>query len=1172
MKNKRCTILTLFILSFLVFNLAFLNFNHVSIGNNLGTEKNDALRTSDNDFDYYCLDWDVTWGGSEAEYGRGGIAIDDNGSIYITGSTYSFGSGGYDAYLIKYDEAGKQIWNLTWGDSQHQNPHDITISPSENIYITGEYRSIAGSPSYVFLVKFDSYGNYQWDNKWGPSTWNEGFGVAVDEYENIYVTGRTGNDFVLLKYNSNGNQIWNKINASLQGGKDVALGSPGTLYTVGGNDNQAYLSKYNDDGTMIWHRVWGGPGFEYAHDMTVDSSYNVYYTGRTSSFGAGLDDVYIVKYNSSGSLIWNTTWGTPFNENGYGIKLDENDNIYLTGEIEMSGIYNAFIAKFDSEGSSIWDETWGGYGGDYGNRIGLNTEGYIYVTGTTNSYGAGNGDAFILKYKPSPIKINLPQPNAVFGKLAPIFNVIMSIPNLDQMWYTLDNGLTNITFISNGTIDQGIWDTIPDGKVVLKFFANNTNGNLWSASVSIVKNTTPPIVNQEVEWYKTWGIPYYDDFAFDVTVDTFEDIYVTGVTHSDMGPGNITLRKYNSQGNLLWNREWGGSSHERGDGVTVNSNGNALVVGSTQSFSKGGRDICLVKFDNNGNLIWNVTWGDTLDECGSDLVLDSDGNIYISGWTSSYGAGSTDALILKFNSSGNFEWFKTWGSSGNEWGESIALDSNTGNLFIVGSMGSSDQWDVFVVCYNSSGNEQWHKIWDGNLMDGGRGINVDSFGNIYATGYTEIDDTGNEDILILKLDKDGNVQWTKTWGGNYSDRGQSLSIDSDNNLYVTGFFEKFRNQYDVCILAYNSDGDIAWNFTWGGDLTDYGFGIALGQNEDIYVSGFTESFNDTWGDAFIFKYFPNYQSKLIIINSPNQNTVFGKISPTFNIQMSIPELNEMWYTCDNGLTNITFTSNGSINQGIWDGLSDGNVILTFFANDINGAVWSELIPIIKDTTNPSININNPTLNGFFGTIAPQFNISIEELHLNTTWYTVDDGITNISFSGVIGIIDQSEWEKLTDGLVDIGFYANDSAGNIGFSEITVGKDTINPQITIISPKSGEEFSDLVPTYQINILESNLDSVWYTIDQGLNNFTIINYTGIINETVWFSLPNGYIYINFYAKDLAGNIDHKYVVVIKNVPQQKDTPISIPGYGLITIAMIGAIVIIINVQKKYWSLKN
>ena len=898
------------------------------------------------------------------------------------------------------------MWTKIWGDSENQNMHDIVVSASGNIYITGEYRDIAGVPSDILLVKFNSLGDHVWNRRWSASSWNEGFGVTVDGSENIYVSGRSGNNFALLKYDSSGTLLWSKVLTSMQSGTDVALDSTGAIYTVSREGDQAHISKHNSVGDITWTRSWGGGGSEVAEEMVIDSTNNIYFTGRTDSYGAGSGDAFIVKYNSAGTMLWNKTWGTANSETGYGITLDNEMNIYLTGEIDISGRYNAFIAKFSSVGNYIWNGTWGGYANDFGNRIALNNDGEIYVTGTTNSYGAGSSDIFLLKYKPSMIQINLPHNNDDFGHIAPSFNVMVFIPDLDQMWYTLDNGLTNTSFLSNGTIDQGVWDSVSDGIVSIIFYANDTSGIVYNTTVSVVKYTGTSYIKQDVEWYRTWGVSMDSDFALDVAVSSSNEIYVSGMTRADMGPTNLTLNKFDAQGNLLWAREWGGIGSDRGDGLALD-NESVFVAGYTSSFGQGSNDLCLIKYDFNGNLVWNVTWGDTLQDAASNLVLDSEGNIYVSGWTSSYGSGSTDVLVVKFNSTGGFEWFETWGSSGNEWGEDIALDNETGNVLI---LGSSTQPEAFVVCYNSSGSEQWSNTYVG-LMDGARGINVDSSGYFYLTGYVDVA-AENEDIIVAKLDRYGNLLWNRTWGGEYRDRGQDVIIE-DNTLFVTGFYAKFQDQYDVCIITFDIDGNYLWNFTWGGDLIDYGFGIALGQDKAIYIGGITQSHGDSEGDSFLFKYCP---FNFIIINSPKYNEIFGATPPSFEIYVPNKNVDKLWYTCDGGLTNITFTSNGTINQVVWDGLPIGNVLLTFFAKDTYSSEWSASIGIKKVGTIPLIVIHSPGANEVFGSTAPNYNITISGEN-ESVWYTLDGGVTNITITEPTGTIDQAAWNIAANGAV-----------------------------------------------------------------------------------------------------------------------------------------------------------
>lgn len=362
----------------------------------------------------YCLEWEDIWGGSSAEYGRGGIAIDNNGSIYITGDTYSFGSGGYDIYIIKYDTNGNKIWTRFWGTSTHETAHDIALDSSGDIYVTGH---IGESGYSMLLLKYDSNGNYQWHSIWGQATWDEGYGVIVDEFGNIYVTGRTMDDFVLWKFDSLGSLIWSKINTNLQSGLVISKDESGFIYTSGTDGNNVYLSKYYPNGTIIWNRCWGGEDTEWVHDIAVDNSSNIYLAGGTYSYGAGEIDTYIIKYNCTGTKLWNTIWGTPYNEMCFGIALDDLGNIFLTGYIFLPGETNktdhkrdTFIAKFDCNGTLVWLDTWGGLEYDDGYGIALDMNGSIYVTGSTNSFGAGDSDIFILKY--SSCKTQIP-PNLI---------------------------------------------------------------------------------------------------------------------------------------------------------------------------------------------------------------------------------------------------------------------------------------------------------------------------------------------------------------------------------------------------------------------------------------------------------------------------------------------------------------------------------------------------------------------------------------------------------------------------------------------------------------------------------------------------------------------------------------------------------------------------------------
>ena len=300
----------------------------------------------------------------------------------------------------------------------------------------------------------------------------------------------------------------------------------------------------------------------------------------------------------------------------------------------------------------------------------------------------------------------------------------------------------------------------------------------------------------------------------------------------------------------------------------------------------------------------------------------------------------------------------------------------------------------------------------------------------------------------------------------------------------------------------------------------------------------------------------------ITINYPSSYVIFGSNAPDFVVEIVELYLDTMWYTIDGDITNITFTENGTISQSAWNALPEGIVTLKFYANDSAGNIGFAEVTVTKDVTDPIITINNPQNNDIIGAIAPNFNISIDEPNLDKVWYSLNGG-TNITFTGLTGTINQALWDVLPEGNVVIRFYANDSAGNIGFVEVTVTKDVTDPIITINNPQNNDIIGAIAPNFNISIDEPNLDKVWYSLNGG-TNITFMGLTGTIDQTLWDSLHKGNVTIRFYANDSAGNIGIQEVTVLKGISQP--TPPGIPGYDLLFLLGIISTVAIIIIRKR------
>ncbi len=178
---------------------------------------------------------------------------------------------------------------------------------------------------------------------------------------------------------------------------------------------------------------------------------------------------------------------------------------------------------------------------------------------------------------------------------------------------------------------------------------------------------------------------------------------------------------------------------------------------------------------------------------------------------------------------------------------------------------------------------------------------------------------------------------------------------------------------------------------------------------------------------------------LLTIKSPLNNSIFKNSYPNLSINASDENPNLMWYTLNNYPQKYYFDGDEQVNVSGWDNLLDGDLTITTFVDDKAGNIASASVSVIKDTDPPIITIINPSENEVFGTDAPPFEISIEGQNLLLTWYTIDGGSTNISFSGLIGLIDQNAWNDAPQGEILLTFYVQDVAGNIGTNTIGIVK-------------------------------------------------------------------------------------------------------------------------------------
>ncbi|KKN36306.1 hypothetical protein LCGC14_0774850 [marine sediment metagenome] len=448
------------------------------------------------------------------------------------------------------------------------------------------------------------------------------------------------------------------------------------------------------------------------------------------------------------------------------------------------------------------------------------------------------------------------------------------------------------------------------------------------------------------------------------------------------------------------------------------------------------------------------------------------------------------------------------------------------------------------------------------------GFSLDGLTNQTITGNTTLPfpSEGIHNIQVFGNDSLGNQYKS---GLRYFETNTQPLIEI-NSPNASAYFGAFAPNYDISIIDSNLDS--MW-YTLDGGSTNVTFSNVIGAIDQIEwdkLGNGTVSIrfyaNDSWGllgytEVTIRK---DLEIPLITLNSPSSSDIFGVNAPGFNITVNELNLDTMWYTLDGGSTNITFSNViGAIDQIEWDKLGNGTVTIRFFANDSWGLLGYTEVTLKKDIDIPIIIVNLPSSDKIYGANAPGFNISINEPNLDKIWYTLDGGSTNITFSNVIGTIDQTEWEKIGSGTINIRFYATDTSGLLGYTEKTVEKDIENPIITITSPTFNDELIH-PPAYSISIDESNLESIWYTIDNGLTNTTITDTIGIIDEALWNAAQGGAVTISFYTRDVAGNIGYASVIIVKLTPSGGP---AIPGFDILIILSIFSAASVFYIKRRF-----
>lgn len=256
---------------------------------------------------------------------------------------------------------------------------------------------------------------------------------------------------------------------------------------------------------------------------------------------------------------------------------------------------------------------------------------------------------------------------------------------------------------------------------------------------------------------------------------------------TDNGFSNSFLIKTNSIGDTIWTRVFvSGSTYQiRTFSVDQTNDGGYILAGS--AFTSNSYDIHLIKTDSLGNLVWSTTFGRNYNDYCFSVKQTNDGGYIATGATTNTAAGSEDVLLFKTDSAGNFVWTKRYGSIGADVGRSV-LQASDGGFIIAGSTrsyGAGDA-DIFLIRTDSNGDVLWTKTFGGVEFDDGFTIVPTMDGGFAVVGRTRSFGMGDKDVYLVKLDSSGNELWSRAYGSAGSDEGYSVAENRDGSFILSG--------------------------------------------------------------------------------------------------------------------------------------------------------------------------------------------------------------------------------------------------------------------------------------------------------------------------------------------------------------------------------------------------
>ena len=712
--------------------------------------------------------WDKFYGGMHMETGFKSLPTRDGGFI-ILAQTHSYGAGSGDIWVLKISDSGTVLWDKTYGNEGFDIGNDICLSNDNGYMIVGTTNSKKTNSLDAYVIKIDSIGNVLWDQVYG--------GLSVDGINSI---SKINDEYGYMLFGHTKSYMLDESRKKKKGIFGRMLDS---IFKKEAS-SESWLINIDEYGDRNWHTTYGGKKEDVGKEINSFSDGSFLLSNETQSFGKGGKDIWLIKIDSNGKIIWESTVGGKTDEYAGSTKLKSDKEIFISGHKLMKNKIsfrsllflksnnknniNAFIVKLNYKGKVVWQRD--NFEDEKSSVPFITVLGKsILIAGQKSTIYNGNGDAWIALLNKDGEKV---WEDSFGGRGA-------------------DGGNDVLGTSDGGYISVGYTNAYGSGK-----------NDVW-----IIKTD----FNGEKQWSRVYG-GKLDDYGWGVTESDDGGYVIAGETFSfGSGQSDIYLLKIDSNGNMKWNTTFGGLAEDVAYSVVNSNDGGFIVAAQTKSYGKGGSDGMIVKFDSKGIKQWNRLFGGKGLDYLKSITVDSLKGYILAGGSRSFNDGDNQGWVLSVNNDGYPRWEKTYGDVGED-GFNMITRTKDGGFVAVGSSASffsKGMKDVIMIKLDSAGQKLWMNLYGGRENDIGNAVNECKDGGFIIAGETTSYGKGKSDILLIKTDQLGIEKWKTTVGSVGVDIGNSVQELTKGGYIISGTSTISNLSFDSILIKTDKKGKVS---------------------------------------------------------------------------------------------------------------------------------------------------------------------------------------------------------------------------------------------------------------------------------------------------------------------------------------------------------------------------